>query len=304
MDNSVNVQITAYQPADLNQVIYVLERCGDDAKKELFIENHKRTFAWCARKKEQIIGVLVGWTNNFHPYANYISLHIHPKYRLEAVEDKLIKALQQVPSVYPFQMSSWKNQYPTSAFYTRNHFEKIRCTYTARLDLNKVINDSLTSHKAIISSKNYIMYDLEQWKNIDTYLYDLAIHIRDDYAQKHMVNPLGVYEIKKWQELLDAEDIIKQGSYIVYDYSSKQIVAYGLMHFVNNKVVELGWSNGKLNALKKWESILWKQFYLAWNQGYYSVEMEIDNTDQERLNLLDQYPFETISILNTYHLNT
>ncbi len=34
--------------------------------------------------------------NNFHPYANYISLHIHPKYRLEAVEDKLIKALLHI----------------------------------------------------------------------------------------------------------------------------------------------------------------------------------------------------------------
>lgn len=278
MDNSVNVQITEYQPADLNQVIYVLERCGDDAKKELFIENHKRTFAWCARKNEQIIGVLVGWTNTFHPYANYISLHIHPKYRLEAVEDKLIKALQQVPSTYPFQISSWANQYPASALYTRNHFKKIRCTYTARLDLKKVINEPLTLNQAILSSENYIMYDLEQWENIDTHLYDLAIHIRDDYAQKHVLNPLGVYEIEKWQELLYVEDMIKQGSYIVYDSSTKRIIAYGLMHSVSSEVVELGWSNGKLNALKEWESILWKQFYFARNQGYHFIEMEIDNT--------------------------
>ncbi len=28
-------------------------------------------------------------------------------------------------------------------------------------------------------------------------LCDLAIYIRNDYAQKHVVNPLGVYEIEK-----------------------------------------------------------------------------------------------------------
>ncbi len=276
-----------------------LHKTGTLYRQNMLQDSSRRNYAIYTYSEHQINGLLISWHNSFHPYADYITLILDPEDRNDQAAGLLLdEAIKRSAKSY-LQVSIQQDGDPEPEFYKSRQFMEVRRTYTSTLDIQEAIQaippTEYTEHYKALSILN-----LRDWQQHDPDYSRLAQRVYDDYRRVHTINPPAPLDIRKWTELLQADDIIQEGSYIAYSPHRDEIRGYALMHESEaENCVELGWSDqGDTNGLRF--SLVQQQLHHAWQQGYVCAEMEIDNTDPERMELLTLLPFHSSPALITY----
>lgn len=292
-------KVQEYHSDQWAEVESFLRKTGTLYRQNMLQDSPRRNYAIYTCSEQQINGLLISWHNSFHPYADYITLILDPEdWNDQAAGLLLDEAIKRSAKSY-LQVSIQQDGDSEPEFYKSRQFTEVRRTYTSTLDIQEAIQaippTEYTEHYKTLSILN-----LRDWQQHDPDYSRLAQRVYDDYRKVHTVNLPAPLDIRKWTELLQADDIVQEGSYIAYSLHRDEIRGYALMHKSGEEnCVELGWSDqGDTHGLKF--ALVQQQLHHAWQQGYICAEIEIDNTDPDRMELLTLLPFQSSPALITY----
>ena len=122
--------------------------------------------------KEKIIGAGSLYTNSFHPYRDYINIHIDKDYRNEGLGSRLLKALKENSAKKRFQVMCSSGKEELIQFLLKEGFVLARRSYSFELKkeaqnifLSKEISDEFRNMQ-IKPLINLNSKEKEEFKNI------------------------------------------------------------------------------------------------------------------------------------------
>lgn len=283
--------IKNYTKADKKEIQKLISYVDTESNAIHIAESPNCKIALVAYDKDKMIGFLVAWKSSFHPYCTYFDIVHHPNHMncigglIEALEENLNE------KDYPLQTGVYEHSILDN-YYQDNNFEKIRKTYLPTIHLPYILN--MTRETTSLQMKTLgelLPTQTEQ-------LINLAKRI---YEETHLVNPVADFDIDTWKQLIFAEDLIIEGSYVVVDVK-KEVVAYSLLHeSEHDDTVEFGWRGTRRKSdINTINLLISSQIEYVHRKGYKKLEGEFDTTDPYAMGVLDYFEFPRSPVLNTY----
>ena len=274
---------------------------------EYFMRGIQRNIPICcfeAYDEREIVGVITAWRTHFHPYCTYFSVIVNPLYSHEQVEMKLLQHVRSFQGVLlPLQTSVWETDHRLRSFYEQAGFEEIRRTYSPSLKLHSlsISNGDLTD---IERAEHLTVRSLDEVMNNAELKSQLIILVRDTYQKTHTANPVGIVDLDYWEELIFAEDILLEGSYMALN--GCEIKSFALLHESSDATkLELGWRGIRDQSdMRILLMLTANQISYAKDSGYTYLDAEIDTTDPYALEILGCFPFAPSPALITYQLRS
>lgn len=267
----------------------------------LLRDKERLHYAMILKDEDKPVGILISWYNRFHPYADYIAIHVIPTYRNETVESILVQQAQLRLVVSHLQTITLETTYPLEDFYATYKFKEVRRTYTVTIDTDFIMQVMSLNDHFDLTAHNFNMVDLKQWSDIDIDYIKLGKCIKNSYEAVHTLNPPGTFDEVMWAKFASQSDVIVSGSFVILDASNQQIVAYSLMHTMDSSnMAELGWSYHVPELPKIFPFLIFKQIQYAHSIGISNLEIEIDDSDLARMELLKYFPTKPAPALVTY----
>ncbi|OXL81737.1 hypothetical protein BCV73_00615 [Paenibacillus sp. SSG-1] len=245
-----------------------------------------------------IVGLVTAWHNKFHPYCTYLSTVVNPLHQ-QQVETILLQHVESFEGIkFPLQTSIWETSLRLKDFYENKGFVEIRRTYTPKLKTSSIPIHDLNNF--FISKDSPTVISIKEILHDEKFKERLIILIRDNYQKTHKVNPLGIHDVDYWRNMVFAEDLILDASYVVL--KRNEVQAFALLHYSDApNEVEFGWRGTTEDS--DIHLILWLTAYqidFARDHGYEYIAGEIDTTDPYSLEILKAFPFSPSPALITY----
>lgn len=289
--------IKKYENKDEKHVKELIHLCLEDTYLIKVLNSSRLIFAYSAFCDNKLVSLLLAWTSSFHPHCTYIRILSNPIYRSANIEEELLSKVEEQEGLkFPLQTSIWETSANIKNIYEDNGFKEIRRTYMPTLYVSHVNQD------ISIDSERYILKTLTAVSRDEGLLRKLTSLVKSNYENTHLVNPVVDASIDKWKELIFADDIIPDGSYIFLDLFQSEIVAYSFLHqSEKNDTYELGWCGVAGCYNKELVSHLtFHQIKYATEHDVQFIEGEFDSTDHIAMEVLKSFPFKPSPTLITY----
>jgi len=294
----MSVHIKNYEREDKEQLGQLLQICFEDDYLSKVLDSSSLKFSYSAFVENQLVGILIAWKNEFHPYCTYLRLLSNPLFNND-IEEKLLSKVEREIEYFPLQTSIWETSTKLQGVLERCGFKEIRRTYMPTLNVSDI--------------KNVVTLNIQENQNIKTLaeilcneelIEKLTCVVKRNYQQSHLANPVAERSIETWKNMILSKDIILNGSYVYLD-EEKNIIAYSFLHDSDNKgSFELGWC-GLNNSLNKSYIIhlVNRQIRYAIDHDIHSIIGEFDNTDLYAMEVLKHFPFDPSPTWITYQKN-
>ncbi|SER23810.1 hypothetical protein SAMN05216362_1642 [Piscibacillus halophilus] len=153
-----------------------------------------------------------------------------------------------------------------------------------------------------MSTEKYIIKTLRDVSMNEEWLKKLTNLVKNNYEKTHLVNPVVGVDIKKWEKLILADDIILDGSIIYIDQDKKDVIAYSFLHqSEKSDTYELGWCGVEDNYNRELiTQLTFHQICYAADHGVQYIVGEFDTTDHNAMEVLKTLPFQPSPTLITY----
>lgn len=123
-------------------------------------------------------------------------------------------------------------------------FLEVRRTYTHLLKTSKIDSKQVFPE---FNGQDICVQNLSSISGNKELKFKLINRVKENYEKTHIVNPVGIHNSQKWEELIFNEDTVQRGSFIVLKNS--EILAYSLLHYSNTpNQLEFGWRGTNENT--------------------------------------------------------
>lgn len=290
--------IRNYDSKDEGQIKKILDLCFEDEGLISILNSKKLMFAYSAFIDKELVGIVFGWSSNFHPYCTYFRLLSNPYYKAINIEGKLLsKVKEQEMLDFPLQTVIWESSFNLKCFYEDSGFIELRRTYMPILKLSDVNKELLLNRSEI-----YTVMTLGEVSLNHELMKKLILLVKRNYEHTHKVNPVANLGLEEWRKLILADDTLMEGSYIYIDISSMEIIAYSFLHKSEKEdSYELGWCGATecLNTRLILQLILHQVKY-SLKEGILYLIGEFDTTDKYSIEVLKVFPFSPCPTKITY----
>lgn len=271
------------------QIKELIDLCHEDYYLLGILKSNKLVFKHTAYIEEKLVGVIMGWKSEFHPYCTYFRLLTNPFYSSNEIENKLFAKLGK--QNLPLQTSIWETAINLKQFYESNGFREIRRTYMPVLKVDSINDDLGIAYDRLIKTLKEIL--------INPTLKNKLLHfVRKTYEETHLDNPVADKSLKEWEELL-LDDVLIDGSLIYLDSLEQNIKAYSFLHkSAQPHTFELGWCGSV--GFDFLQCLLRKQIHYAKSCNVHFILGEFDTTSPEAMFSLATLPFEPCPTWITY----
>ncbi|WP_026909185.1 hypothetical protein [Paucisalibacillus globulus] len=281
--------IKKYTTADEDKLKKLITTLNVDSDSLYLTKSPNYICSYAAYEKEEMVALIVAWKSSFHPFCTYFKIISHPEY---TALGELIAEVEQNGMAYPLQTGVDEGTV-LDHYYLEQDFDLIRKTYLPKINLS--------NSPGIFSMPNNVKTIHEISSNA-TLVTNLVSLVKRIYEETHTVNPVAEFELEKWREMIFAEDLLAEGSYVCLDKSGEEVLAYSFLHEAEtNDTVELGWVGSRtIFEMEYIISLVGLQMAYAKQKGYQFMEGEFDTTDPYAMNVLSHFTIPINSVLNTY----
>jgi GNAT superfamily N-acetyltransferase len=296
-------QYNSIQNDSINRLLYIC--FADDNNSRIYFERGWKSpnnlCTYVALHTNEVIGVITTWKTSFHPNCTYMSMIVHPLFRNNGMESKLLEYAESSQGVdFPLQTSIYETNYFFKEFYEKSGFKEIRRTYLSLLklteiqELNMKFIQKYSNTQLSIETLGGISKD-EKLKN------KLISLVKETYEETHRDNPPRISDLHSWEKLIFNKDTLLDSSYIALS-DNNEILAFALLHEgEDDNILEFGWRGTKVETDLNLTILLTAvQIRAAKSKGYKYLEGEIDTTDPYSIELFKTFPFSPSPSLITY----
>ncbi|MFJ8067009.1 GNAT family acetyltransferase [Psychrobacillus sp. NPDC096426] len=257
---------------DINeeQVRELIEVCHEENYLLGILKSNKLICKHIAYIEGKLVGLIMAWKNDFHPYCTYFRLLTNPLYNSSEIESKLYARLGK--QNLPLQTSIWETATNLKQFYESRGFIEIRRTYMPVLKVDAVHEDLwIVENRSIKTLKAVLVNPPLKTK--------LLQFVRKTYKETHLDNPVAEKSLEEWENLL-LDDVLVDGSFIYLD------------------TFEFGWSGSvRFDFL---QCLLIKQIHYAKERNVQFLQGEFDTTSPYAMFSLRILPFDPCPTWVTY----
>ncbi len=222
--NENNLVIEKYSKNNELQVKQLIDLYNEESYVFHLLRDNKTKCAYVAYYKKDVVGIFFTWGSNFHPYCTYFRIYTNPFYAELHIEECLLNEIQKQENFkLPLQTSIWETSAHLKTFFEEHNFTEIRRTYMPILDLQKIVSID------IVPNSNYHVQTLSNIVSNNNLLEKLAYLVKENYEQTHLANPVASFPLQTWQEMILADDVLLDGSFLIID-EEHQIMAYSFLH--------------------------------------------------------------------------
>lgn len=291
----MNWQIKKIDKLEADQLEQDLLEKMSDITHILHTQKYEHLFV--ARNEYHVVGIGVGWLNEFHPTAMYFRIFISERAQ---DADRMADAIFHQIKLETVHQDKWiwagsESDETMSTFLIRNGFRLIRKTYMPTLQMN----DIQKHFKNVEKADNYI--SLKELLNNPEMKQSFFTLLKETYTATHQVNPVNNYSLEEWEDILlnDAPD--QEHSLISHDHHC--IDGFIMMHPVDSRHYEVGWlgisESTEPTLLRR---LLKKQLESLSEKGVATLALEVDTTDWHAVKLFSFIDVETGEAWQTYML--
>ncbi|WP_042149531.1 hypothetical protein [Paucisalibacillus sp. EB02] len=283
--------IKKYTIADKEKLKKLISIIDEDKDAIYIAEKANCICAFTSYHQTEMIGFLVSWKSSFHPFCTYFDVIHHPNHTtcIGELMEKLEENLKEED--YPLQTGVHENSFLDN-YYREKNFDLIRKTYlpTIHLPYQGITSREPTNFE-IRTLEDILPGQMEQ----------LVRLVKRIYEETHLVNPVAEFELDRWKGLIFAEDLIRQGSYVLVD-KKEEIISYSLLHASeSNGTVEFGWKGTRdRSEIETINLLVSSQIEYGKRKGYKKLEGEFDTTDPYALEVLNHFGFPKSPVWITY----
>ncbi|MGE7866042.1 GNAT family acetyltransferase [Bacillus paramycoides] len=297
--NENNFSIEKYRESNELQVKQLIDLYNEESYLFNLLQGNKTNCAYVAHYNKDVVGIFMAWNSNFHPYCIYFRIFTNPFYSELNIERYLLSEVQKQEDFnLPLQTSIWETSAHLKAFYD-NNFTEIRRTYMPILDVQKIVPS-----KTILNT-NYHLQTLSSILSNSSLLEKLTHLVKINYELTHLANPIALFPSKTWQEMILADDVILNGSFLLLD-KEYEIIGYSFLHTSEkDSTLELGWcGTHTMNDLSLLKLLVFEQTMYANKHGYSFIQGEFDSTSMYAMEILKSFPFNPCPTWITYQKET
>ena len=294
--NENNLVIEKYSRSNELQVKQLIDLYNEESYLLHLLRDNKTKCAYVAYYKKNVVGIFFSWNSKFHPYCTYFRIYTNPFYSELHIEQFLFNEIQKRENFkLPLQTSIWETSAHLKAYYEEHNFTEIRRTYMPILDVRKIIAIDTMLHS------NYHVQTLSNILSNNSFFEKLAHLVKTNYEDTHLANPVASLPLQTWQEMILADDVLLDGSFLIID-GEHQIVAYSFLHTSEkDNTVELGWcGTHTIDDLSLLKLLVFEQFMYANKYGYSFIQAEFDSTSIYAMEILKSFPFNPCPTWITY----
>lgn len=286
------VEIRKYKPVDESDLRRLLALAGEGEDLFSLLNSPGHAYAYVAKVKAGMAGILVAWKSRFHPYSMYMKIISNPVYCAENVEERLLAMLER-QSFQPriLQTSLWETSTFLRDVYEKDGFVEIRRTYMPKLQQLEAV---VEPQKAVLDVKDGDLVSLSDLKMNPKMMNSFLRLVKKNYETSHLVNPVADLPLETWREMIFSDDVIEEMSFLYVEKASVEVLAYSMLHFSEEEnAVELGWC-GIADSVytSKLHSLILHQIQGCIARGILEIIGEFDTTDPIAMAVLKQFPFE------------
>lgn len=293
----MQIIIKKYERIDEEQFARLLHLCFEEEYLLSIVYSSKLKFAYSAFLNNKLIGIVIAWTSSFHPYCTYFRILSNPLYKRLSIEEKLLSYVENLETInFPLQTSVWETSANLRDVYENNGFNEIRRTYMPKLKVTDVKDDG--PHK----SEKCVIRTLEEVISKPMLVEKLALVVKRNYEKTHLVNPVVEKGLEEWKEMILADDVVPNGSYIYLGIDEEDIIAYSFLHESDRKdTLELGWCGSFETQNKELiPQLTFQQIKYAIKHDIQFIMGEFDTTDKHAMEVLSTFPFTPCPTWITY----
>lgn len=293
----MQIIINKYESKDEDKFRQLLSLCYEEEYLINIVNSSKSKFAYSAFFGNQLVGIMIAWTNSFHPYCTYFKIISNPYYKSVGIEEKLFSKVKEIDTAnLPLQTSIWETSANVKKLYENNGFVEIRRTYMPLLRVTDV-KDELSNNNKITAIKS-----LEEVLSNEVLIERLTHIVKRNYENTHLVNPVVEQRLCEWKEMIFADDTVLSGSYIYLDTEEKDILAYSILHESDKEsTLELGWcGTSESENIELIPQLIYQQIRYAYKHDIQFIIGEFDTTDKYGMEVLSTLPFAPCPTLITY----
>lgn len=294
--NENNLVIEKYSRSNELQVKQLIDLYNEESYLFHLLRDSKTKCAYVAYYKKDVVGVFFTWSSNFHPYCTYFRIYTNPFYSELHIEQFLLNEISKRENFkLPLQTSIWETSAHLKAYYEQNNFIEIRRTYMPILDVQKIIPIETTLHS------NYHVQTLSTILSNNNFFEKLAHLVKTNYEYTHLANPIASFSLETWQEMILADDVLLDGSFLIIN-EEHQIMAYSFLHTSEkDNTVELGWCGTHIiDDFPLLKLLVFEQTMYANKNGYSFIQSEFDATSIYAMEILKSFPFNPCPTWITY----
>ncbi|PFQ53754.1 GNAT family acetyltransferase [Bacillus cereus] len=294
--NESNLFLEKYRDNNALEVRKLIDLYNDEYSPLNLLRNNKTKYAYVAYYKKDVVGIFFAWNSNFHPYCTYFRIYTNPFYLDLHIEQYLLGDIQKRENFkLPLQTSIWETSAHLKAYYEEHDFMEIRRTFMPILDLQKIVPID------IVPNSNYHLQTLSNIVSNNNLLEKLAYLVKENYEQTHLANPVASFPLQTWKEMILADDMLLDGSFLIIG-EENEIIGYSFLHTSEkDNTLELGWcgthTTDNLSLLKL---LVFKQAMYAKKYGYSFIQGEFDSTSIYAIEILKSFPFNPCTTWITY----
>lgn len=288
--------IEKYSSSHELQVKQLIDLYNEESYLFHLLLNNKTKCAYVAYHKKDVVGIFFAWGNNFHPYCTYFRIYTNPFYSELHIEQFLLNEIQKLENFkLPLQTSIWDTSAHLKAFYEEHNFTEIRRTYMPILDVQKIIAIDTMLHS------NYDVQILSNILSNNSLFKKLAHLVKTNYEDTHLANPVAPFPLQTWKEMILADDVLLDGSFLIID-EENEIIGYSFLHTSEkDNTLELGWcGTHTTDNLPLLKLLVFEQAMFANKHGYSFVQGEFDSTSIYAMEILKSFPFNPCATWITY----
>ncbi|MDF9528142.1 GNAT family acetyltransferase [Bacillus cereus] len=294
--NENNLVIEKYSRSNELQVKQLIDLYNEESYLFHLLRDNKTKCAYVAYHKKDVVGVFFTWGNNFHPYCTYFRIYTNPFYSELHIEQYLLDEIQKRENFkLPLQTAIWETSAHLKAYYEEHNFMEIRKTYMPILDLQKIVPIDT------VPNLNYHLQTLSNIVSNNHLLERLSYLVKENYEQTHSANPVAPFPLQTWKEMILADDVLLDGSFLIIG-EVNEIIGYSLLHTSeNDNTLELGWcGTHTTNKLPLLKLLVFEQAMYANKHGYSFIQGEFDSTSIYAMEVLKSFPFNPCATWITY----
>jgi len=291
----MEITIRNYEKKDKDQLKKVITICSEEHLLNL-VDSSNLKLAMTVFAEDFLIGSIIVWTNNFHPYCTYFKILIHPQNFETEIAEKLLSKLDELEGMkLPLQTSLWESEINFKKLYEKKGFKEIRRTF-----LTKLLTADFKVHPLI--NKNLRIKSLQEIVTNEILFENLIVLVKRNYQQAHLVNPVADKEFSVWKKLILSEDIDLNGSYVLLNNDESDILAYSLFHIPEElDTIEFGWCGAdEYQNAKLIQQLISKQLQYAVQHNIKSIVGEFDTTDFYAMEIFRYLQISSSRTLITY----
>lgn len=284
----MQITINNYEEKEIEQIRQLFKLCSEDEFLLNIVHPARLKVAYSAFIENKLVGFVFAWRSSFHPNCTYFRILVNPFYKFLSIGELLLSKVENLKMEdLPLQTSAWETSNNLVSMYINYGFKEIRRTFSPTLHVS-----DLTEYTLNIRNNNHIR-TLEEVVSNEVLMEKLTHLVKRVYEKTHLVNPVANFEVDKWQEMILADDVIQNGSYVYLDKNEKGIIAYSFLH-ESDKIdsLELGWC-GAIDTEHKWliPQLVLNQVEYANKHEFQFLMGEFDTTDEYAMEVLNNFPF-------------